>query len=521
MILRDQSILNDPRAGQVSTTIHELIQPVSSLRSDEEIYEAVADAISMTLEFDRLSIVLTQGDIAVMLPVFLRGAPIDHTIVLRRSDPLVVRAMTARNTFLHNIGDGSFDTPAEDERIRQGFKQVAVSPVIIDDQNFGALNISSKKEGLYSERDLWIVETISNTLGLMLAGSKLRREAQERARDAELLLELGHLMLSTLEPSEVLRHAAERIGATVNCDVLIIHHHDGTWSGEEPFVRDASQLRSRRTLLDRISSIQPPVQPHLRHPGLSARDSSDMTQALVDLISRIDELLESEDIYRSLISPGTSETGDPLILVALRSHHGDREFSEEDRAMIGQILRYVCPALVNATLNHYLTRALHVREAVHRMATAIGSGKSTLDRTMIACRTAQLLFACDYVALTDWSTQPPNLRYVIGSNTTEPLTLSRAGTVTAVRRSGDVRIINDFPSDPPVKVAWYPLHVAEGLRASLTFRLQWSGKTFGSLILGLRRPRHFSETDLRFAESMANAVVASLGPELHLGGLLR
>lgn len=515
MTVRALAIQHDSRTGEMSSLIHDLSRRADSLTNDRDIYPIVADGISQVLEIDRLCIVLTRGDSDWLEPVFVRGTPIEQSIVIRRSDPLVMRCMATNHAILHNVGDGGTDTPAEHERIRRGYEQVIVSPVFIDDQDFGAIEISSTGENCFSVDDLWIVESISNTLGLLLAGSKLRRGSQERTRDDELLHELGRLTLSTREPREVLRSAAERVGRTVDCDVHIMRCEHGTWVGDEPFVREESQLHAHAMLINRIKSIRPPVQLTLRQIENSASDVASAIQDLGNLVSEIDGLLESEDIFRSVVMPFAPETGGHLILVALRSNHGDPEFSDQDRALIGHVMRYLTPALINAILHDDLARALREREAFHRMSTAIGSGKDKVARIGIACRTAQLLFSCDYVALTDWSTQPPNVRFVVGSETTVPTTLSKAGTITAVRRSGDVRIINDFPNAPPLKAGWYPLHAAEGLRASLTYRLQWSGKTFGSLILGFRKPRYFSETELRFAESIARTIVASLGPELH------
>jgi GAF domain-containing protein len=517
MIVRDLAIQHDPRAGAVSSILHDLSHRASSMSGDRDIFEAVADGFSEVLRIDRLSVVLIEGDSEPLTQVFRRGSSDDNLIVRGRSDPLIVRCMTSGHAVLHEICDNAFDTPVDGTYIERGFRQVVVCPILIDDQHHGLLEIASKDEHRFTGNDLWVVETISSTLGLMLAGQALRREAQARARGDALLRDLGHLMRSRPLPDQVLKYAAERIGTTVDCDVLMMRRDNGAWIGEEPFVRDPTLMRARRALLNRFTNVQAPVQFSLRHAETSSHDTTgNEARDLAELVSRIEELLEREDIYRSVLAPFTPETGGPLILAALRSNQGDREFSAEDRSAIGLIMRYVTPALVNATLDDDLSRALGERDAIHRMSTAIGSGKNTLDRTRIACRTAQLLLACDYVALTDWSTQPPNLRFVVGSTISEPLPLSRAGTITAVRRSGDVRIINDFPNDPPVKVAWYPLHMAEGLRASLTYRLQWSGKTVGSLVLGFRRPRHFPATDLRFGESLAMAIVASLGPELNV-----
>lgn len=511
----DPVIRNDPRAGDVSTLIHALGLRAGSLTSDETIYEAVADGMSQLLGIDRTDIFMMQGDSERMSPVFRRGAALTDEIMGTLLGPLLKRSMTSNRAFLDTIDTASITSPAGRESMPFE-EQVAVCPVMIDDRHVGAMAITSQGEAPLSETDLWIVETISMLLGLMLANRKRAGLEQERWTDDALLRELARHRASRSEPGQILVYAAQYLGSSIDCDVLFMRREDGAWTTDEPFVRDLADLRARRSLLDRLRSIEPSIQRPFRDAESDPIGPRRADRNPDGLEAYINEELEKEELFQSVIFSNSSSAAEPLVLIALRSGSPERDFSDEERARIERTMRFVTPALVISSLTMEFARALREREAIHRMTTAMGAGRTTTERIRIACRTAQLLFSCDYVALTDWTVQPPGLRFVVGSITSEPVVLSRPGTITAVRRSGDVRIINDFPTDPPVKVDWYPLHAAERLRASLTFRLQWSGTMFGSLILGFRRPRHFSGADLRFAESMAHAIVGSLGPELNI-----
>lgn len=512
MIVREPGKAHDPRAGELRAIVHDLSRRAVSLATDDDLYSAVASSLNRLLEIDRLSILMTRDGDERLIPVYARSARNDDPVTNVQPNPFATPERSARDAVVLDLPDAG----PEDGNGRRTHRQLIVSPLVIEDRQVGSIEIASEGANRFTANDLWIVETISDVLGLALGARIFKKQARDRARDEALIGGLTELIRKELEPARVLSHLAERIGTAIDCDVLIVRFVAGTWTAEEPFVRDAALRRARSTLVKRMESISPPSQHPPQRDAVPSRGSNNEIHELNRLAANIGDLLESEDIDGSLIVPFDTGIGGSLILVALRATRGDSAFSDNERARIERALRFMTPALVNAILHDDLARALGERDAVLRMSSAIGAGKDISDRIRIACRTAQLLYSCDYVTLTDWSTQPPNLRFVVGSTSTEPLILSKAGTITAVRRSGDVRIINDFPSVPPSKVAWYPLHVAEGLRASLTYRLHWSGKTFGSLILGFRKPRYFSQSDLRFAESIAHAVVASLGPELHL-----
>ncbi len=344
------------------------------------------------------------------------------------------------------------------------------------------------------------------------------------ARDDELIGELVDLIASGPTPAAVSERIAGRIAASRDCDVLVMRRDSDTWIGAEPVVRDASRRRAGRVLLDRMRTIpwqcQRPAH-HERRTGTEA-EALDAAAQLADLVLRIDELLAlppeqtppADEAWNAMVFAVPVELGGPLILVALRSEQEDRAFNEQDRAGIEGTLRAFSPALLSATLAERLDRAFAERDAVLRMVRAIGLGRTRLDRIKVACRTVQLLLVCDYVAITSWDTDPPAICFDAGRIATGPVTLTRKGTVTDVRRHDDPRIITDFPNVPPLDIESYPLHVAEELSASVTFGLRWSGRTFGSLIIGYRRPRNFAESDIRFAESMAHAIMASLRAEL-------
>lgn len=524
MDLHEPTIRHDPRAGHVSGLVHALSQRSALLTTDQERFKAVSDALAEILDFDRLTIAILPEEGQPPVPVFQRGGsrdapPSDNDVGpgpvagLRNTSVAADAGTVVSNKAVLNYYDAS----------KESCRQVISCPVVIDGLQSGLieLELTTRDERQFSRHDLWIVETIGNTSTLALALIEIKSGGERRAQAAAgpLTGELADLMMTEPAPAVVMERIAERVAAIGYCDVLLMRYESGGWIGTEPVVRDAdpSRVRARRLLLDRLRNLQPsmsfidPAETNVVETAMLANLVSEVRDVLGQLPEQPHEL---DEVAHALVFSLPSELGGPLVLVALRSDPGVQQFTEADRSAIWRAIQSLSPALLSATLADRLDRASRERDAMLRMVRAIGAGRTTLDRIKVACRTVQLLLAYDYVAITDWNTEPPTIRFEAGRTATGPVTLVHKGTVTDVGRYDEPRIITDFPKIPPLDTASYPLHVAEELSASLTFRLQWSGKTFGSLILGYRRPHHFPPTERRFAESIAHVIMASLGPEL-------
>ena len=517
MAMRDHVIRDDPRAARVSGVVHRLTRHSTVRMTDRQRFEAVGNALAEMLDFDRLTITHLPPEGAPPVPVFQRGGVVKHPpgredrgssattgiggTPLARDEQTIVA-----NAVLETYDDSGFTG-----------RQVITVPVVVDGHQCGLIELerTTRDERHFTANDLWIVETIghTSTLALALMGIGTRSDAAVAWRSDELT----DLMVSGATPAVVMERLSRRVAATGNCDVMLMRRESGVWIGTEPVAQDASRLRALRLLLDRLRNLQPSTT-YSDPAGRAASETAmlaDLVSEIHDLLEQLPELLPDQDEDApALVFSLPPERGGPLVLVALRSGPGARLFTETDRSAIANAIHALSPALLSATLAEGLDRASAERDAILRMVRAIGVAQTTLDRIKVACRTVQLLLACDYVAITDWATEPPTIRFEAGRIAPEPVTLLHKSTVADVRRRVEPRIITDFPRVPPLDSASYPLHVAEGLKASLTFRLQWSDRTCGSLIIGYRRPHHFLPPDRQFAEAMAHVIMASLGSEL-------
>ena len=521
MAMHEPMIRNDPRAARVISLLHALGRRSAFLTTDQQRFEAVADTLAEILDFDRITIALLPRNGAPPVVVFRRGG--SRTAPVGSADPGAGSTTDTGGTpLVHDPGSlqAHADLRYYDD-LKVGCRQVMTCPVVINGRVRGLIEVelTTGDERHFSRNDLWIVESVSNTstLALALTGTGRESDTKPHAPGNVVTDELIDLMVTGPTPSGVMQRIAQRVAASADCDVVLMRREHGVWVGAEPVTQDASRMRSRRQLLDRLRALQPP-----QRDGDQASADASETAMLANLVAEVHQLIEAiperMQHSRALIFTLPSELGGPLVLVTLRSASDPedqvRHFTEQDRSAIWHTIQSFSPALLSATHADGLDRASAERDATLKAVRAIGAGRSTLDRIKIACRTVQLLLVADYVAITNWATDPPTIRYETGATASEPVTLVHKGTVGDVRRQDEPRVITSFPTVPPLDIASYPLHVAERLSASLTFRLQWSGRTFGSLVIGYRHPQRFPVTHRRLAESMAHVVVSSLGSEL-------
>ena len=520
MTMHEPVIRDDPRAARVISLLHALSRHSAFLTTEQQQFEAVGDTLAEILDFDRLTILASPQDGEPPVTVFRRGSPRQAPI---ERDDLGPGFATESHGIPLAQEPGSVLTNAAfryyDDR-KAGCRQVMTCPVVVNGRRCGLIELElTTDDRHFSLNDLWIVETICHTstlaLALMSAGSS--SETKAHAPRHALTDELFDLMVTGPTPAGVMQRIAQRVAVNGDCDVILMRREHGIWVGAEPVTRDASRTRSRRLLLDRLRNLQPPASDS-EHAGPGSSESAMLAKLVAEVHDLVGEIPDrGEDSSASVFSL-PPELGGPLLLVAFRSASESedqvRHFTDEDRSAIWHTIQSFSPALLSATHADNANRTSAERDAILKAVRAIGAGQSTIDRIKIACRTVQLLLVADYVAISDWNTDPPTIRFATGGTASEPVTLVHKGTVGDVRRQDAPRIITDFPRVPPLDIASYPLHVAEELSASLTFRLQWSGRTFGSLIVGYRQPQHFPVTDRRLAESMAHVVVSSLGSEL-------
>jgi len=178
-----------------------------------EVYPAFAEAVKANLPYDRIGVVVPEGEQLVMalsvaeppLPSW-QGASWLQTEgtavgwVLDQKSPRVVRDLATEQTF----SDEGFIA-------REGVRATLMLPLLVGGEAVGVFFLDSRTPGAYTERDLELLGPLAEKLALALQNARLFQELQARTRELarsveelKALGEVGQAVSSTLDLQKVL-----------------------------------------------------------------------------------------------------------------------------------------------------------------------------------------------------------------------------------------------------------------------------------------------------------------------------
>ena len=178
-----------------------------------EVYPAFAEAVKANLPYDRIGVVVPEGEQLVMalsvaeppLPSW-QGASWLQTEgtavgwVLDQKSPRVVRDLATEQTF----SDEGFIA-------REGVRATLMLPLLVGGEAVGVFFLDSRTPGAYAERDLELLGPLAEKLALALQNARLFQELQARTRELarsveelKALGEVGQAVSSTLDLQKVL-----------------------------------------------------------------------------------------------------------------------------------------------------------------------------------------------------------------------------------------------------------------------------------------------------------------------------
>jgi len=476
------------------------------------IFGAVADELTELLPHDRCSIGLLEPDAEHLRIIGLRGrssADFQEGVV-SLDGTIGGWCLAERRPLLYALG--ADDRFVEDGlRRRIGIRQVAIVPIVVDDRPIGVLTVSSTQPDAYHAGQLWILQTIGDHLGLAVAATNLRGDAERRAARAQFLAETGQLFASSLDLEQTLRRAVGRAAEVLgDLNAVFLRHEE---SGE-------IQLRG------------------LSHPDqtVEAAAWADSREHGLDPDSFLtSEALRGESVLFSHLTPESAGPGFRAIVTRLRLHSAlavpmvasgrvigvlssactpaainpdgsNRVLTGDDLAFAQDIAAQMATAVDNARLHAATQRALDESEALRRIGQELTSSIE-LDRTLdLVASFARLLLGADYAAVAgEGADSTFAWRAMTGNRTTLHLDLGFEPGLGAVGRAMDARqaVSVDPDADADRLGREAAIHTAEGARAVLAVPLVTGERAVGALVLGYRTAHTFTPAYSRLAAALA------------------
>lgn len=501
-----------PPAQRVLDALMGITRQIGAGRDLATIFGAVADELAELLPHDRCSIGLLEPGGEHLRIIGLRGrstADFQEGVV-SLVDTIGRWCLAERTPLLYELG--ADDRFAEDGLRRKiGIRQVAIVPIVVDDQPIGVLTVSSTHPDAYHAGQLWILQTIGDHLGLAVAATNLRGDAERRAARAQFLAETGQLFASSLDLEQTLRRAVGRAAEVLgDLNAVFLCHED---SGEV-------QLRG---LSHPDQTVEAVAWAYSREHGL------DPDSLLTS------EALRGDSVLRSHLTPETAEPGFRAIVTRLQLHSAlavpmvasgrvigvlssactpaainpdgtTRVLTGDDLAFAQDIAAQMATAVDNARLHAATQRALDESEALRRIGQELTSSIE-LDRTLdLVASFARLLLGADYAAVAgEGADSTFAWRAMTGNRTNLHLDLGLEPGLGAVGRAMDARQAVSVDPDADADGLGHEaaIHAAEGARAVLAVPLVTGERAVGALVLGYRTAHTFTPADSRLAAALA------------------
>lgn len=334
--------------GQRTAALEALIrvsQRINAALALPDALEAVAEASRTVLgagrcavylldtETGQLNCVLSQGlspDYVSIVQKFFRQIPAGQVIDRRR--PLVIPD-AANDPSLAAIRDS----------IRQeGYRSVALLPLVHGDESLGMLSFYHETEREYSPQDLELAQTFANQAAIAIKNARLFDAVSERAAELSALYAVATTVSQTLELDDVLNSALDEVLALMRTEVGWIYLVDEEMDG---------------LILSAYHGPDAVRAPNLQRLQFGEGFSGYVAQSGQPVLVKDAENTSLADPHPAATDEGLrSFAGVPLqskgqiLGVLCVASFGDRQFTQQETALLSSTGRQIGIAVENARL---------------------------------------------------------------------------------------------------------------------------------------------------------------------------
>lgn len=537
------------RLGKEKEIVANIGRIISSSLDIEEIYDRFAEEAKKIISFDRISVNIIDYEKEIVKVIYTTGVKVPGR---EPGDIFPFNGSVNQEVAQKRMGliiqpkdeeDFSSLSPIKKRPFQAGIKSQMAVPLIFKDKVIGILSYLSQKLDAYTETDLRIGASIASQIAGAIANAQLYREhklAEEALRKSEeeaqrlacnnaLVAEVGKIISSSLEISDVYKFFAEAVKKIIPFDWLAITIIDQ----KRGVFYNAHTLESQGVNIPE------------RSPGMIIPLSGSFTEEIVRRRSGVIIQMEDQDEIGKRfpkLSPFLkrgfrSFLAVPLIhfdevVGALHAYSYQRQaYSEDDLALAESIGSQIAGAIANAQLYKAHKKVLadlqKSEEESRRLAKeneiVANIGRiinSTLDINKVYELFAEEVYkviSFNRIAITliDYEKRIFTSLYRAGvyvpgrtaqdiveleGSFTEEIMRQKKGLLLQTGNEKD--LVNRFPKLSPF---W-----KIGFRSFMGLPLISQDKVFGALHIYSLKPYAYKEADLDLAQRIANQIAGAI-----------
>jgi HD-GYP domain-containing protein (c-di-GMP phosphodiesterase class II) len=398
-----------------------------------------------------------------------------------------------------------------------GHGAVVAAPIRWQDEILGVIVLDHDTPGMFDQDDAEILELLGSQAAVAIQNARLFQAEDRRRREAETLREVGLIISSTTDQSQVLNLILEQLKRVITYDSAAVEIVDG----DRLVIRAAAGIDHPEEVLGKTFLIE---EDEFVHPilyggevvvrdDITAHDGWEYVDGTEDTHSWIGVPLQVQDRVIGLITV---------------DHHEVGFYSQEDALVVSSFARHVAIALENARLFEQAARRMDRLESLRSIDLAINSSLDVKISLNILLDAVMEQLKVDAAAVMLYNNNLQSLKFFLGiglvdkhvEQTTLRLGQGLAGHVALKRKK---LYVPDL-SQREEQVARKRLFEAERFRAYYGIPLIAKGELIGVLELFHREKIKPGSEWLSFLETLARQAAiaidnASLFQELQRSNL--
>ena len=215
-------------AGQRSV-LAEIGRIISSSLDIDEVYERFADETRRLIPFDRCSMSVAESEAGTFTNVHQKGVAVaggerGHILSLAGTvTQEVIRTRSGRITLAENRDQVLATFPSLLPAFEAGLRSSLAVPLISGNEVIGVLHFQSIEPNAYTSSELTLAQRVADQIAGAIASSQLHLRLEREAKEREVLAEIGRVIGSSLDITEVYERFVEQVRKLVSFDRITIN----------------------------------------------------------------------------------------------------------------------------------------------------------------------------------------------------------------------------------------------------------------------------------------------------------
>jgi purine catabolism regulator len=348
-----------PTVWLEQNAVDSLVQLVRSLPDFERMVANLVQTVTALFNAEKAGVMLWDSEaqeLVLQKPAFGVNNPeiIDQYRVRLSDGGNAIRVFTTGQPYLSN------DCPKDAQIIQKyvdlfGSRQVMTVPLRVDGQIIGVLHVTNKRQGDFTEHELYLLEKVASHLATLIDNARLFRAVRRSEQEADTLYHLSLKLVSLLNPEDILSLALPTAVSLLDAQVAGAYLDSGI---SHMYDREANQYIPDYILAARVWREM--------LSGQHAVNLSLDDDYLHEAPSSWQQILSTHGLLEILLVPLVGDEVGGSIFVARRNR---LPFSKADEKLLARLALVVGSAIRNAELQHRTERALEeLRRSLESLA---------------------------------------------------------------------------------------------------------------------------------------------------------